>query len=118
MPTPHLPAIIETGIFESIGNLIEAFVFLGLNHTSGELNRYGIEEDDPDTQNAVFRAAQILRLTDNPSRHVRLVWINSKGSNRKEWLLSEEAFRLVLSEFAVSHPEIARKLIRALSMMK
>ena len=96
-------------------HLEDRFVTRDLTHYASELLNQGLH-DESELDNALHKAITAALIARLPViRHFREVYVSEKGNIKKDWMVSDLGYRLIIFNADVSNPVIAKLQVEVLS---
>jgi len=102
----------DTGFFE---HLEDSFIAKNLTHYASELLGKGLyDEEELDT--ALHKAMNALTRASLPVvKHFRVVYVSEQGIIKRDWMVSDLGYRLIIFNADVSNPVVAKLQVEVLA---
>jgi hypothetical protein len=96
-------------------HLQESFLTMELTHYASELLSQGIH-DESELDLALHKAITALTKARLPVvKHFREVYVSEEGMIKKDWMVSDLGYRLIVFNADVSNPVVAKLQVEVLS---
>lgn len=103
---------IDTGFFE---HLEDGFIVKNLTHYASELLRKGLH-DEVELDTALHKAMNALTRASLPVvKHFREVYVSEEGMIKRDWMVSDLGYRLIIFNADVSNPVVAKLQVEVLA---